>query len=82
MDEGFLDVFLAQFQKAMKRIASSEEEVLEAVACIKKASTNMKRVSHTTELNLSSPGISPSTLWLTIHSKDLYCSSNIGDSGR
>lgn len=70
MNEGFLDHFVAQFEKVGKRIASSEEEVLEAIASIKKATADTKKREHETELSLPGPGIAAPKKWHIIYSRD------------
>lgn len=70
VDEKFLNHFVAQFEKVKKRIAISEEEVLEAIASIKKATTNARRGLHETKPSLSASGTQPSGMWNIKNSRD------------
>ncbi|KAJ0117984.1 hypothetical protein J7T55_014435 [Diaporthe amygdali] len=53
VDEGFLEGFAAQFEKVRRRIACSEEDVLEAITSIKKATAD-ERKNALTDLKVTS----------------------------
>lgn len=53
MDGGFLNSFVAQFEQARQCVGSSEEEVLEAIASIKKATADARKSGNKTKPDLS-----------------------------
>lgn len=58
VDGGFLNSFVAQFEQARQCVGSSEEEVLEAIASIKKATADARKSGNKTKPDLSTSGIS------------------------
>lgn len=66
VDEGFLDLFVAQFEKVTAHTAISKEEVFKALASIKADAANTKRKSHETKLNLPASGTQPPVTKLVI----------------
>lgn len=70
VDNKFLNHFVAQFEKIKTRIAISEEEALEAIASIKKATADARRELRETKPSLSASGTQPPSLWNMKHSRD------------
>lgn len=69
VDEGFLDHFVAQFEKVGKRIASSDKEVVEAIASVKKATAAARKQAHETEPSLPGSGMAISKCRM-VHNHD------------
>lgn len=58
VDEGFLNTFVAQFEKVRQRTGIPEGEVLEAITSIKTAVADARKPGAKTEINLPTSGTS------------------------
>lgn len=70
VDQNFLNHFVAQFEKVKTRIALSNEEVLEAIFFIKKATADTRRKSHETQSSLPALGNLTPRMWGMENSHD------------